>query len=32
MSISDGIMWAMAIGALIGGLDRIYGYKLCLGE
>ena len=32
MSISDVIMWAMAIGALIGGLDRIFGNRLGLGE
>ncbi len=32
MTISDVIMWAMAIGAVIGGLDRIFGNKLGLGE
>jgi ethanolamine transporter len=32
MSISDVIMWAMAIGAVIGGLDRIFGNRLGLGE
>lgn len=32
MSISDIIMWAMAIGAVIGGLDRIFGNRLGLGE
>ncbi len=32
MTISDVIMWAMAIGAVIGGVDRIFGNKLGLGE
>ncbi|MEM1483891.1 ethanolamine utilization protein EutH [Oscillospiraceae bacterium PP1C4] len=32
MSFSQIIMWIMAIGAIIGGLDRIFGNKLGLGE
>ena len=32
MSFSTIIMWVMAIGAIIGGLDRIFGNKLGLGE
>ena len=32
MSFSEIIMWVMAIGAVIGGLDRIFGNKLGLGE
>jgi ethanolamine transporter len=32
MSFSDIIMWVMAIGAVIGGIDRIIGNKFGLGE
>lgn len=32
MSFSSIIMWIMAIGAIIGALDRIFGNKLGLGE
>ncbi|MGL4860072.1 MAG: ethanolamine utilization protein EutH [Enterobacteriaceae bacterium] len=32
LTFSDGIMWLMAIGAVIGGLDRIFGNRLGLGE
>ena len=32
MSFSQIIMWVMAIGAIVGGLDRIFGNKLGLGE
>ena len=32
MSFSDVIMWIMAIGAIIGGIDRILGNKWGLGE
>ena len=32
MSFSDIIMWVMAVGAIIGGIDRIIGNKLGLGE
>lgn len=32
MSFSNIIMWIMAIGAVIGGIDRIIGNKLGLGE
>lgn len=32
MSFSDVIMWIMAIGAIVGGIDRIIGNKLGLGE
>lgn len=32
MSFSDVIMWIMAIGAVIGGIDRIIGNKFGLGE
>lgn len=32
MSFSDVIMWVMAIGAVIGGIDRIIGNKFGLGE
>lgn len=32
MSFSEIIMWIMAIGAVVGGLDRIFGNKLGLGE
>lgn len=32
MAFSDIMMWVMAIGALIGGVDRIIGNKLGLGE
>ena len=32
MSFSDVIMWVMAIGAIIGGIDRIIGNKMGLGE
>lgn len=32
MSFSEATMWVMAIGALIGGIDRIIGNKLGLGE
>ncbi|WP_312692232.1 ethanolamine utilization protein EutH [Caproiciproducens sp.] len=32
MSFNEIIMWVMAIGAIIGGLDRIFGNKLGLGE
>ena len=32
MSFSDAIMWVMAIGAIVGGIDRIIGNKFGLGE
>ena len=32
MSFSDAIMWVMAIGAIVGGVDRIIGNKFGLGE
>jgi ethanolamine transporter len=32
MSFSDVIMWIMAIGAVLGGIDRIIGNKFGLGE
>lgn len=32
MSFSEIIMWVMAIGAIIGGIDRIIGNKFGLGE
>ena len=32
MSFNEVIMWVMAIGAIIGGLDRIFGNKFGLGE
>ncbi len=32
MSFSEITMWVMAIGALVGGIDRIIGNKLGLGE
>lgn len=32
MSFSEVIMWVMAIGAIVGGIDRIAGNKLGLGE
>lgn len=32
MSFSDIIMWVMAIGAIIGGIDRIIGNRFGLGE
>ena len=32
MSFSEVLMWIMAIGALIGGVDKIIGNKLGLGE
>jgi len=32
MSFSDVVMWIMAIGAIVGGIDRIIGNKLGLGE
>lgn len=32
MNFSDIIMWVMAIGAVIGGIDRILGNKFGLGE
>lgn len=32
MSFSEVIMWIMAIGAIIGGIDRIIGNKFGLGE
>ena len=32
MSFSEIIMWVMAVGALVGGADRIFGNKLGLGE
>jgi ethanolamine transporter len=32
MSFSDVIMWVMAIGAVLGGIDRIIGNKFGLGE
>ncbi len=32
MSFSDVIMWVMAIGAIVGGIDRILGNKLGLGD
>ncbi|MDR1511074.1 MAG: ethanolamine utilization protein EutH [Synergistaceae bacterium] len=32
MTFSDVIMWIMAIGAIIGGIDRIIGNKFGLGE
>ena len=32
MSFSDVLMWIMAIGALVGGIDKIIGNKFGLGE
>ena len=32
MSFSQVLMWFMAAGALIGGLDRVFGNKFGLGE
>lgn len=32
MSFSEIMMWIMAIGALVGGIDRVIGNKLGLGE
>lgn len=32
MSFNEIIIWVMAVGVLIGGLDRIFGNKLGLGE
>lgn len=32
MSFSEVMMWIMAIGAVVGGLDKIFGNKLGLGE
>ena len=32
MSFNEVIMWIMAIGAIIGGIDRLLGNKIGLGE
>ena len=32
MSFTQILMWIMAIGALVGGLDKVFGNRLGLGE
>ena len=32
MSFNTIIMWIMAVGAIVGGLDRLFGNKFGLGE